>query len=70
MKKYLTLVLSCSIIAASCVAQVKTRPIARLSNLSDSALLDNVQHQTFKYFWDFASPVSNMARERSNEAYG
>src|SRR5262249_886010 len=28
--------------------------------------LDLVQKQTFKYFWDFAHPVSGMARERSN----
>jgi hypothetical protein len=35
-------------------------------DLSDSALLDLVQKQTFKYFWDFAHPVSGMARERSN----
>jgi hypothetical protein len=38
-------------------------------NLSDSALLDLVQKQTIKYFWDFAHPVSGMARERSNEAF-
>jgi hypothetical protein len=35
--------------------------------LSDSALLDLVQKQTFRYFWDFAHPVSGLARERSNE---
>src|SRR5450432_2757996 len=35
-------------------------------NISDSELLDIVQRQTFKYFWDFADPVSGMARERSN----
>ena len=34
--------------------------------LSDSALLDLVQKQTFRYFWDFAHPVSGLARERSN----
>lgn len=28
-------------------------------------LLSVVQHQTFKYFWDFAHPVSGMARERN-----
>lgn len=37
--------------------------------LSDEALLDIVQRQTFRYFWDFAHPVSGMARERSNKAY-
>src|SRR5664279_398529 len=35
-------------------------------NISDSALLDLVEKQTFRYFWDFADPVSGMARERSN----
>ena len=39
---------------------------SRPKNLSDSALLDLVQRQTFRYFWDFAHPVSGMARERSN----
>ncbi|GAB2810715.1 glucoamylase family protein [Ferruginibacter profundus] len=43
---------------------------ARPKDLSDSALLDIVQKQTFKYFWDFAHPVSGMARERSNENFG
>jgi hypothetical protein len=38
-------------------------------NLSDSALLDVVQKQTIKYFWDFARPVSGMARERSNRTF-
>lgn len=40
-----------------------------LPNLSDDKLLDEVQRQTFRYFWDFAHPVSGMARERSNRAY-
>lgn len=34
--------------------------------LSDADLLDLVQRQTLAYFWDFAHPVSGMARERSN----
>jgi hypothetical protein len=38
-------------------------------NLSDTALLELVQKQTFRYFWDFAHPVSNMARERSNTSF-
>lgn len=33
--------------------------------IGDSALLDKVQKQTFKYFWDFGHPVSGMARERN-----
>jgi len=44
---------------------------AQPKTLSDSALLDTVQKQTFRYFWDFAHPVSGLARERSNLAeYG
>jgi hypothetical protein len=35
--------------------------------LTDEKLLDLVQHQTFKYFCDFAHPVSGMARERNRE---
>lgn len=55
-------------------AQKKKMPAAfnpadRPKNLSDSALLDLVQRQTFRYFWDFAHPVSGLARERSNIAY-
>jgi len=33
--------------------------------ISDDALLNLVQEQTFKYFWDFAHPSSGMARERN-----
>lgn len=44
-------------------------PAKRPRNLSDSALLDLVQKQTVRYFWDFAHPVSGMARERSNIAF-
>ncbi len=46
-------------------------PVAGIQkNLSDSALLDAVQKQTFRYFWDFAHPVSGMSRERSNKTFG
>ena len=38
-------------------------------NLTDDQLLDLVQKQTFRYFWDFAHPTSGMARERSNVAF-
>lgn len=33
--------------------------------ISDAALLDLVQQQTFKYFWDFGHPTSGLARERN-----
>jgi hypothetical protein len=38
----------------------------KFPSLSDNALLDLVQQQTFKYFWDYGHPVSGLARERSN----
>ena len=38
-------------------------------NLTDDQLLDLVQKQTFRYFWDFGHPVSGMARERSNTSF-
>lgn len=34
------------------------------SSLTDEQLMDLVEKQTFKYFWDFAEPNSGMARER------
>ena len=60
---------------SSCVIGQQSDQLAfnaddRPKNLSDTALLELVQKQTFKYFWDFAHPVSGLARERSNEAYG
>jgi hypothetical protein len=39
-------------------------PTPKFPLLSDEALLTLVQQQTFKYFWDFAHPVSGLARER------
>ncbi len=45
------------------------QPVGIIKGLSDSALLDVVQRQTFRYFWDFAHPASGLARERSNVAY-
>jgi hypothetical protein len=43
---------------------------ARPADLGDDALLDLVQRQTLRYFWDFAHPTSGLARERSNSAFG
>ena len=44
-------------------------PADRPKNLADTALLELVQKQTFRYFWEFGHPVSGMARERSNRSY-
>lgn len=38
----------------------------KFPQISDNALLDLVQQQTFKYFWDFGHPISGLARERNN----
>jgi len=35
--------------------------------ISEDALLDLVQRQTFKYFWEYGHPVSGMARERKSD---
>lgn len=40
----------------------KNTPVAK--TISDSALLDIVEKQTFEYFWDGAEPKSGMGRER------
>ncbi|CAN5791899.1 glucoamylase family protein [soil metagenome] len=74
MKKYFILMICAINIIIGCAAQNKSKerpqPVSRPNDLSDSALLDLVQKQTFRYFWDFAHPVSGMARERSNTDAG
>jgi len=37
----------------------------KFPQITDDALLDLVQKQTLKYFWDFGHPVSGLARERN-----
>ena len=37
---------------------------SKFPQISDEELLTKIQQQTFRYFWDFAHPVSGMARER------
>ena len=41
-----------------------------MTSLTDDALLDLVQRQTLRYFWDFGHPDSGLARERSNAVAG
>jgi len=38
---------------------------ANTAAMSDSALITMIQRYTFRYFWEFAHPISGMARERS-----
>lgn len=43
----------------------QAKSVAKASvEISDDALLDKVQKQTFDYFWDGAEPTSGLARER------
>jgi hypothetical protein len=41
-------------------------PVGIVKNIPDSVLLEIVQKQTFRYFWNYAHPVSGLARERDN----
>ena len=38
----------------------------KFATISNDALLELIQKQTFSYFWDFGHPVSGMARERNS----
>ena len=63
---------ACSLLAQSPNIQVPppTKTVAPTrESLSDTALLELTQKQTFKYFWDYAHPVSGLARERSNKSF-
>ena len=40
--------------------------VAETHPMDDEALMEMVQQYTFRYFWDFAHPVSGLARERNN----
>ncbi|HWJ90396.1 MAG TPA: glucoamylase family protein [Flavisolibacter sp.] len=37
----------------------------KFARISDTALVELVQKQTFRYFWEFGHPVSGLARERN-----
>ena len=78
MKKasFIFLLLSCITVAAqtsnksNAIAKNDSiAPVGIIKNISDSALLDIVQRQTFRFFWHFAHPVSGLARERDNTVH-
>ncbi|MGS2740596.1 glucoamylase family protein [Sinomicrobium sp. M5D2P17] len=62
------LFLICAFIISSCKEppqKAKEEKTGRKEiGMTDDALLDIVQKQTLKYFWDYAEPNSGMARER------
>jgi hypothetical protein len=47
-------------------ANYSIAPVGIIKNLPDSALLEIVQRQTFRFFWYGSHPMSGMALERSN----
>lgn len=54
----------------SCKSQQLPTSVTEASqtqNLTDDQLMDKVQQETLKYFWDFAEPSSMMGRERYHE---
>jgi hypothetical protein len=80
LKKKHYLLFLCTLVLISCLnkqpagAQVKNTdhiaPQLKIrKNLTDDQLLDLVEKQTFRYFWDFGHPISGMARERSNRSF-
>lgn len=71
MKIHKNLLLAILIVNLSCINKAEDKTEGTLNaetiqsnRLSDEALLDTVQRQTLKYFWDYAEPNSGMARER------
>jgi len=75
MKRFLSIFLLIAVGAAilpscshheCCVSPVvNTDSVDKFPRITDSALLDLVEKQTFSYFWDFGHPVSGLARERN-----
>ncbi len=66
----LAILFFCVLATSSCAQNNKFNAAQRPKKISDTALLELVQKQTFRYFWDFAHPISGLSRERSNIAYG
>jgi hypothetical protein len=69
MKGFLYILLAFLLTGFPACAQKQAPASWKPAQLSDSALLDLVQQQTFRYFWDFGHPVSRMASERSNKVF-
>lgn len=80
MKQYIHYVLTLTALAGMLISAQAQKTATKKSssadstliiqkNLTDDQLLELVQKQTFRYFWDFAHPTSGLARERSNLAY-
>lgn len=50
----------------SCIREepVALKPVTSGNTFSDTEIIDKVQKDALKYFWDFAEPNSKLARER------
>lgn len=46
------------------VLSISDTIVTTISPFSDDQMLDMVQEYTFRYFWEYAHPISGMARER------
>ncbi|MHA6727853.1 glucoamylase family protein [Chryseobacterium sp. A301] len=69
MKKLIVFTLALGSIVGSCTAMnlTKDSPEKVSFSKSDTDLMDQVQKQSLKYFWDFAEPNSLMGQERYHE---
>ena len=77
MNKTLSLFILGALLSVACQTQTDDHSceeplpsVGIVSDISDDDLLELVQKQTFRYFWDFGHPVSGLARERSNTVKG
>lgn len=71
MKKITTAILLSAILLTSCKSASSTQENATTvsKNITDAQLMDRVQLDALKYFWDFAEPNSLMGRERYHEDF-
>lgn len=46
------------------ISELSNEVLATTYEMSDEELLTMVQRATFRYFWDYANPVSGLSRER------
>jgi len=71
MKKIKAAILLSAILLTSCKSASSTQKNASTvsKNITDIQLMDRVQRDALKYFWDFAEPNSLMGRERYHEDF-
>lgn len=70
MKKIIAFSVVALLAFSSCKNTVQTgSAVTEISQLSDKQLMDRVQRDALKYFWDYAEPNSLMGRERYHEDF-